>query len=166
MPFVQPRRFSECFQALVDYPGTMEQQTAVREAFHLEYGNAKHQAFQRLDRSINTVYKRSYLTFGFLPDDMWPADMLAVAGVTGINMRAGIAPETVGDLALHELGHVFDKHLLTAATRFEFMLIAGIDPEVNTWNRNVQETFADAGREWCKGGWQWLTPILLPEVVV
>lgn len=117
--------------------------------------------FQRLDRSINQVYLRSFLTFGFLPDDMWPPNMLAVAGITGINMRAGIVPEAVGNLALHELGHVCDKHFLTSASRLQFMVLEGIDPEINTWNQNVQETWADAGRDWFKGMRPELTPLLL-----
>lgn len=154
-------RFSEAWQFLTEYPGTVEQQTAVRDAFHLEYGTDKHQVFKRLDRSINTIYQRSFLTFGFLPDDMWSPNMLAVAGVTGINMRAGIVPEAVGDLALHELSHVYDKHYMTATTRLDFMMLAGIDPNLNTWNHNVQEMFADAGRDWFKGGWQALTSIML-----
>jgi hypothetical protein len=156
-------RWSECWQFLADYPGTPGQQQAVLDAFRLEYGTEKHRLFQRLDRSINQVYKRSYLTFGFVPQEWFAPNQIAVAGPTGINLSDLYAPEAVGDQALHELGHVVDMHFLTAATRLQFMALAGIDPNLNTWNRNVQETFADAGRDWCKGGWKSLTPILLPD---
>lgn len=161
MTFILPRRFSECWQALTDYPGTIEQQQAVRDAFSLEHGTPKHQAFKRLDRSINQVYKRSYLTFGFLPADMFAPNQLAVAGRTGINMSDAYNPSAVGGQALHELGHVFDLHFLTAAQKLDFMMLAGIDPNLNTWNFNVQETWADACRDWCKGMRPELTPLLL-----
>lgn len=162
MAFIYPRRFSEAWQMLSDYPGTLEQQALVRSTFALTYGTKKHKLFQALDKSINSVYLRSYMTFGFLPDDLWPPNLLAVAGATGINMRASIAESVIPNLALHELGHVVDKHLMTAAKRLWFMQEAGIDPNTNTWNQNVQETFADAVRDCIQNtGWQNLWPILL-----
>lgn len=157
-------RFSECWQFAFDYPGTTPRQQAVKQAFSLVYGTNKHRLFQALDRSINGVYDRSYLVFGFLPDDLWSPNMLAVAGVTGINMRASMALSAIPDLALHELGHVVDKHLMTSTKRLEFMFMAGIDPNTNTWNFNVQEMFADAVRDCIKGtGWQTLWALLLED---
>lgn len=158
-------RFSECWQFLSDYPGSEEQQEAVLSAFHLEHGTDQWRYMKRLDHAINAL-GRSYLTFGFLPQDMFPPNMLAVAGRTGINMVDLMAPSAVGDLALHELSHVGDKLLLTSADRLKFMGMAGIDPNLNTWNFNVQETYADAGRDWWLSGglvWRQLTPILTGE---
>lgn len=157
------RRFSECWQFLSDYPGTEEQRDAVIEAFRLEYGTPRHRAFQRLDRSINSIYKRSYLTFGFVPAEWFGPNQIAVAGPTGINLSEGFAPEAIADQADHEIGHCFDSHFLTSATRLEFMVMAGIDPNLNTWNHNVKETWADACRDWQRGtGWNQLTGIILP----
>lgn len=155
-------RFSECWQFLSDYPGTEAQQEEVIEAFWLVHGSHQHRYMKRLDLAINAI-ERSYLTFGFLPADMFGPNQLAVAGRTGINMVDAMAPSAIADLAVHELHHVGDKLLMTAAQRLEFMVMAGIDPNINTWNHNVQETFADAGRDWYRGtGWEQLTPILLP----
>ena len=163
MSFRYPRRFSECWQMSADFPGTLSQQDAVREAYELEFGTNKHLLFKRLDRGINAL-GRSYLIFGFYPDDMFNFDQLAVAGRTGINMRAGFAIGAIPDMALHELGHVVDKLRITNADRYWFLTAAGIDPNLNTWNHNVQEMFADAVRDCIKGmSWQSLWPILLGD---
>lgn len=161
MSFVYPRRFSECWQISADYPGTIAQQMAVRDTFHLEYDTEKHRLFKRLDRSINAT-GRSFLIFGFLPSDMFAFDQLAIAGFTGISLRDTIALSAIPDMALHELGHVVDKHFLTNASRLWFMEQARIDTNLNTWNRNVQETWADAVRDCIKGmAWPQLWAMLL-----
>lgn len=129
-------------------------------AYHLIHGTDQWRYMKRLDHAINAL-GRSYLTFGFLPADMFAPNQLAVAGRTGINMSDLYAPEAIGPQAVHELFHVGDKLLMTAAQRLEFMVMARIDPNLNTWNHNVQEMFADAGRDWYQGGWPALTPIML-----
>jgi hypothetical protein len=165
MAFLQPRRFSEIWQADAEWPGTLEQQQIIRDTFKLEFGSDRHMLMKRLDQSANHVYQRSYLTVGFWPDDLWPPNLSAVAGVTGINFRASYASSVLADQADHELFHVADKHLMTPLKRLQFMELAGIDPNSNSWNQNVQETFADAGRDWWQGkGWKSLTPILLDSV--
>lgn len=156
-------RFSECWQFDAEWPGTIEQQRVVINTFHLDYATERHRLMKRLDKSANEVYKRSYLVVGFPPDDYWPPNLIAVAGVTGINFRAGFSHFALAAQANHELFHVIDKHLLTPALRLQFMAIEKIDPNINTWNFNVQETWADAGREWWQGNRPDLTPILLPE---
>jgi hypothetical protein len=159
--FVSPRRFSECWQISADFPGTITQQMAVREAYALVHGTNKHRLFQRLDHAINAT-GRSFLIFGFPPDDMFNFDQLAVASRAGINIREGFATSAIPNMALHELGHVVDKLLITNTDRYWFMTAAGIDPNTNTWNHNVQEMFADAVRDCIKGtSWQSLWAILL-----
>lgn len=153
-------RFSECFQFDAEWPGTPQQQLVIVKTFELEYGSDHWKMFKRLDRSINQVYKRSYMAIGFPPDDMFD-HRLAIAGVTGINFRASYSPSALGSAAEHELFHLADKHLLTWADRLWFINELKIDPNLNTWNQNVQETFADAGRDWWNGrAWKSLTPIL------
>lgn len=147
-----------------EHPGTLDQQRAVREALALTHGTYQWRVIKRLDASLNEIYQRSYSVIEFLPDDLWPPDLLAIAGVTGINFRASYNVGVVGRQVQHEVGHQIDKHLLTAADRFWFMLEANIDPSINTWNHNVQEVWADAFADWFRGtGWPSLTPILLPD---
>lgn len=154
-------RFSECWQFDAEWPGTPQQQLVIVKAFELEYGSDHWKLFKRLDRSINQVYKRSYMTIGFLPDDMFDVNRSVIAGITGINFRQSYAVSALKSQVEHELFHVVDKHLLTWANRLWFINQLQIDPNLNTWNHNVQETWADAGRDWWNGqGWASLTPIL------
>lgn len=165
MHFILPRRFSEVFQISQDYPGTLAQQQAVRDALALEYGTPMHRLVKRLDQSTNSVWKRSYLVISFMPQDMFgDPNRIAIAGVSGVSLSENLAPSALRDIVRHEVMHIVDKQLLTPADRLWFMQQAGIDPNINTWNHNVQEMWAEAGRAWLDGtGWQELTGILLPE---
>lgn len=164
MHFLLPRRFAEVFQISQDYPGTLAQQQVVRDALNFVYGSDEHKLLKRLDRSTNTVWKRSYLVVGFMPGDMFAPNQIAIAGVSGISFRDDFSLSALYDQTRHEYMHIVDKQLLTPANRLWFMEQAGIDPNVNTWNHNVQETWAEAGRAWLDHtGWQALTGILLPE---
>jgi len=162
--FLQPRRFAECWQADAEWPGTIEQQQTVRDAFALVYGKKFWAVMKRLDYSANQVYQRHYLTVGFPPDDMFGMNQSAIAGVSGINFRASYAVGAIIQQARHELGHVVDKHLLSQTQRVWFMhQITGPDLGNNRWTWNYQETFADAFRDWVNsdgGKWESLTPIL------
>ena len=163
MHFILPRRFAEVFQISQDYPGTLPQQQTVRDALTFVFGSREHQLLKRLDTSTNTVWKRSYLVVSFMPEDMFGPNQLALAGVSGISFRDTFAVSALYDQTRHEYMHIVDKQLLTPANRLWFMEQAGIDPNINTWNHNVQETWAEAGRDWLDGrGWESLTGILLP----
>lgn len=159
--FILPRRFTECWQFLTEYPGTINQQDAVRAAYEVSYASQNHRFMKRLDQNINTIYQRSFFTFGFVPTEWFSGDQVAIAGRVGINLSENISPAVAGDIALHELFHVADMQFLTAATKLQFMVLQGIDPNINTWNHNVQETWADAGRDWWRGHRSDLTPLLL-----
>lgn len=155
-------RFSECWQFSADYPGTPEQRDMVRFAYRLVWGTKKWRLFKRLDRAINDIGRHT-LIFGFLDPDMFALGQTAIAGRTGINIRWDYSVAFLYMQALHELGHVVDRLLLTDEQRLEFMRMAGIDPAQNSWNHNVQETFADAVRDCIHGlSWQQLWPLLLP----
>lgn len=157
-------RFSECFQFDAEWPGTPQQQLVIVKTYELEYGTDHWRLFKRLDKSINEVWHRSYMAIGFPPDDMFGTNQLAISGITGTNYRQSFAVSALKSQAEHELFHLADKHLLTWADRLWFINQLAIDPNLNTWNQNVQETFADAGRDWWNGrAWQSLTPILLPD---
>jgi len=162
-----PRRFSEVWQMDAEWPGTYDQQWAVREAFSLVYDTDQWRVMKRLDKSANQIYLRKYLTVGFWPDEMWGPNHSAIAGIAGINFRASYNPIPLIPQIRHELAHVYDQHnLITWAGRLAFMQALNIDLEQNTWNHNVQETFADAFRDWWSSGgslYPALTPILLPE---
>lgn len=163
--FVQPRRFSECWQMSSDFPGTVEQQQTVRDAYQLEYGTRKHQLFQLLDRSLNQVYGRSYAVVAFLPPAAFPPWTLAQAWDTGINISDEVAAGSgLVNLALHEFGHVVDGHLMTQDKKLWYMHeVTGPDLGTNDW-RTYVEPFADSVRDCINGiGWQELWPILLPE---
>lgn len=144
-------RFAEVWQADAEWPGTPVQQLAVEKTWHLEYDTDRWRLMKLLDKSTNEVYRRSYLVVGFPPDEMFPPNLIAVAGVTGINFRQSFAASALSAQANHELGHVADKHLLTPVKRLQYMQMMGIDPNANTWNQNVQEIFADSFREWWRG---------------
>jgi hypothetical protein len=156
-------RFSEVFQFDAEWPGNPAQQLAIVKTFELEYGSDRWKLVKRLDKSTNEVWQRHYLAIGFPPDEMFGWNQLAVAGVTGINFRQSYNASALPMAADHELGHVVDKHLLLWKDRLWFMAQAGIDANLNTWNQNVQETWADAFRDWWRGqSWKSLDPILIP----
>lgn len=157
-------RFSECFQFDAEWPGTPQQQLVIVKTYELEYGSDHWKLFKRLDKSINEVWHRSYMAIGFPPDDMFGVNQIAVAGITGINFRQSFAVSALKSQAEHELFHLVDKHLLAWKDRLWFMMQAGIDANLNTWNHNVQEVFADAGRDWWNGrAWQSLTPLFVGD---
>lgn len=131
-----------------DWPGTLDQQAAVRKTLSVDFGDNRHKFMKRLDTTTNLIWDRSFLIVGFLPDDMFPPDWLAVAGVSGVSMRAGFALSAIGRMLEHEVGHVADKHLLTQEMRYIYMQQKGIDPNLNIWNWNVQEMWADDFQAW------------------
>lgn len=145
-----------------EWPGTLEQQQTVRDALALEFGSDQWKLTKRLDQAVNAD-GRHYLSISFPPDDMWPPGYLAIAGATGISMRAGLALSAIPNIVLHESGHCVDQLLLTQEDRTWFMhQISGPDLGQNNWT-NYSETFADAVRDWWLGiSWPSLTPILVP----
>lgn len=161
-----PPRFAEVWQMDAEHPGTVDQQKAVRDIFTLTYGDDRWKLMKRVDKNTNEIYRRSYCTIGFMPEWMFPGDMIAVAGPTGINFRADYAPSALKDQLPHEFGHLIDRqNLIRESDRVWFMhQISGPDLGDNFWNRSYQETFADAVCDWWwKRGWDSLTPILLAE---
>lgn len=162
--FVYPRRFAECWQMSADFPGTIEQQQTVRDAFQPEFGSDLHRLLKLLDHSLNHTYQRSYAVFAFLPQKAFGPWELAKAFDTGINMSDEMVPETIPNLALHELGHVVDGHLMTQDRKLWYMhKVTGPDLGTNDWRAYV-EPFADSVRDCINGtGWSELWPILLPD---
>lgn len=157
MSFLYPRRFSEMWQIAQDWPGTLDQQRAVRDALAVEFGSPQHRVLQKMDRDIN-LRSRHYLPIGF--NDL-PPGFLAHAGATGIVLSKLLHPNYLADIVRHETGHVYEQlDLLTQTDKFWYM--EQVSPTDRDW-RHFTEAFADSFRDWWKGvGWDSLTAILLP----
>lgn len=153
--FVNPRRFSEIWQMSEDWPGTLGQQVAVREALHVEFGSNQHKLLQKVDREVNRR-GRSYLPIAFAEV---PPGWLGFAGATGIVLSELLVPAGIGGVVQHEFGHVYDQLFFEQEDRDWF--IAQMSTEDRDW-RHFSETFADAFRDWWRGvGWQQMTNRLL-----
>lgn len=142
-----------------DLPGTLDQQKAVRDALAVEFGSRQHQMLQKLDRRINEkpYPDRSYLPIFFT--DTRP--FLAHAGATGIVLSEMLHPNFIADILRHEVGHVYESlNLLSQADKFWFM--EQLSPTDRDFS-HFREAFCDAFRDWWNGGWDSLTPILLPD---
>lgn len=153
--FVNPRRFSECFQASEDWPGTLGQQVAVREALHVEFGTNQHKLLQKVDKRINER-ERHYLPIAFT----YTGGLLAFAGASGIVLSELLTPQSAGWIVPHEFAHSYEQlDLLTQDDKTWFM--AQMSAEDRDWTHHT-ETFADAFRDWWRGvGWQNMTNRLL-----
>lgn len=159
--FVHPRRFAEVWQISEDWPGTLDQQRSVRAGLDFPFKSPGHLLMQRIDRHVNAA-DRSYLPIGFLE-----MDQLDLSGAGGINLSHHLKdPVIIRTWLLHGIGHVLDQRdMITQQDRWQFMdWISG--HHNGNWNREYQETFADAVRDWLLwhgvGLWARLTPILLP----
>lgn len=158
--FINPRRFSEVFQASEDWPGTLGQQVAVREALGVEFGSDQHKLLQKVDRDVNRRNPVSSGGLTYLPIAFVDLDVLGRGFATGILLRDILTPTAVGGILLHELGHSYDQlDLLTQEDKNWFM--AQMSDTDRDW-RHHDETFADAFRDWWRGvGWQNMTNRLL-----
>lgn len=159
--FVNPRRFSEVFQASEDWPGTLGQQVAVREALHVEHGSNQHKWLQKLDREVNRRNPVGSGGLTFLPvafADTGP--YLAFAGATGVVMSYRLTVEAAGWIVPHEVAHCYEQlDLLTQDDKTWFM--SQMSDTDRDWTHHT-ETFADAFRDWWRGvGWNVMTNRLL-----
>ena len=165
MNFLQPRRFAELWQMSEDWPGTLEQQQAVRDALTPIFGTNVHRLAQKMDRWINRPgSERHFLPIAFV--DIAP--YLGLGFATGILLSHHLltAPGIIAGIVRHETGHVYDQlGLLTQEDKFWFMDLVSGHHDGN-WRQEYQETWADAFRDWWASdghAWPELTPILLRE---
>lgn len=140
-----------------DWPGSLEQQSAVREALKVEFGSPQHKLLQKVDREVNRRGQH-YLPVAFV-DLPW----LGRGFATGILLRDILNPVALGGILQHEFGHTYEQlDLLTQDDKTWFM------GEMSTSDRDwthFAETFADAFRDWFRGiSWQTLTPRLIRGV--
>lgn len=163
MTFIQPRRFGEMWQMAEDFPGTLGQQQAVRNALTPVYGTPFHQVTQKMDRWINAaVPSRSYLPVAFQDLGEW---FLGRGGYFGISLSFHLNDATIiENQALHEMGHVYDQlGLLSQEDKWWFMdKISG--NHNGSWPHEYQETWAEAFRMWASSDaqvWPDLTAVLL-----
>lgn len=147
------RRFAEVMQFDYIHRGSDLQREAVIEALTPIYGTPHHRLLQRLDRAVNAA-GRSYLTVGFRSGMTAPGQ----ASPAGFNLSAAMGWAGCFEVARHEFGHLVDFWLLTDDNRNWFMAEMGRATWPGAW-----ESWATAVAEWLGGGWQALTPILLPE---
>lgn len=154
-PIINPRRFSEVFQMSEDWPGTIGQQAAVREALAVEFKSDQHKLLQKVDRAVNER-ERHYLPIAFAHT----GGMLAFAGASGIVLSELLTPQAAGWIVQHEFGHTYEQlDLLTQDDKTWFM--SQMSDTDRDW-RHHSETFADAFRDWWRGvGWGVLTNRLL-----
>lgn len=151
------------WQASEDWPGSLNQQQAVRDALIPTFGSKFHRLTQRMDRWINRPgYSRHFVPIAFVE-----LPFLAQAFASGILLSTYLTdPTVIRNIVRHEAGHVYDQlDLLTQADKLWFMdQISG--HHNGNWRDEYQETWADAFRDWINtDGEQWakLTPILLGE---
>lgn len=141
-----------------DWPGTLAQQVAVREAFKVEFGSPQHKLLQKVDRRVNAG-ARHYLPIAFA----YTGGQLAFAGASGIVLSELLTPAAAGWVVQHEFGHTYEQlDLVTQDDRTWFMgQMSATDLD---W-RHHSETFADAFRDWWRGvGWVQMTSRLLRGV--
>lgn len=163
MTFVQPRRFGACHQVSADFPGTVEQQQALQAAIHPQiFGSNFHRTSNRFAQVYKATMGRSYVTWEFRPYEDG-SNYLAIAGMVSVSMNDALHPSSLLFVARHELGHLWDKHLLTEAHRELFKDQVGRTGRT-TWNKSYQEIWAEHCREWVDSDgatWPELTPLLL-----
>lgn len=147
------QRFAEVFEIDSDHPGTYEQREAVRDTLTPVYGTPHHRLLQRLDRAVNGT-GRSFLTVEFHMGMTAPGQ----ASPAGMSLSAAMGRAGIVEVARHELGHIVDFWLITDTDREWFCQQMGRDTWPGAW-----ESWAEAVREWLDGGWETLTPILLPD---
>lgn len=148
------RRFARLYQIDPAHPGTAIQRQAMVDAFTYDVGSRYDALNLRLAKAVKKV--RPYILIGFRSDMLHPA----IAGPAGINFNDKIDVSGIKWFAPHEMGHLIEHYLLSVEDKEWFMAQVG----GGNWGMQIQETFADAIREWKNGtGWQTLTPILLPE---
>lgn len=141
-----------------DWPGTLPQQQAVRDAFKVEHGTVQHQLLQKIDREIN-LNQRHYLPIAFVTLPTVPQVQLGRGFATGILLSTELVPAGIPGIVQHEFGHVYDQIFLDQADKDWFM--GQISTEDRDW-RHYSETFADAVKDWWRGvSWSSLTPLLL-----
>lgn len=146
-------RFAEVFQVDREHPGTDLQRQALYDTLTADYGSPHHHLLQRLDRAVNAT-GRSYLNIGFHHGMLHPG----LSSRAGFNLSAAMGRPGIMEVARHELGHLCDFWLITDQDREWFCKEMHRDSWPGAW-----ESFAEAVREWLSGGWQALTPILLPD---
>ena len=85
--------------------GTKEQQAAVRAAVndHRLYGNRFWQTMHAIDIEVNLL-GRSFIPVGFYP--LHEADLLGFCWPNYIQLGELLVPDEVGDVFLHEVGHM------------------------------------------------------------
>lgn len=157
------QRFAEVFQVDFIHRGSDTQRQAVVDSLTPTYGSNHHRLLQRLDRQVNRgvsvdgilYHARSYLTVGLRSGMTAPG----LASPVGFNLSAAMGRPGILEVARHELGHVVDFWLLTDTDRLWFQRVMGRESWPGAW-----ESWAEAVREWLDGGWQALTPILLPDL--
>lgn len=155
--FIQPRRFSEIFQMAEDWPGTLGQQVAVREALAVEFGSNQHKLLQKVDRWINRPqWGQTHIPIAFVDLD----GILGRGFANGILLSQLLKPAYIDNVVLHEFGHTYERlDLLTDEDRLWFMAeLSWGEPD---W-RLHWEAFADAFRDvWLGVGWTQLWSRLL-----
>lgn len=145
-------RFAEVFEFDFLFRGTEEQRLAVQDALTPIYGTNHHRLLQRLDRQVNQSGRHA-LKVGFRGGMNVPG----LSSPAGFNLSSAMGYSGCYEVARHELGHIVDFRLITDKDREWFRLEMGRDSWPGAW-----ESWAEAVREWLAGGWQALTPILLP----
>lgn len=161
LDFVHPRRFGEMWQMNEDWPGTIQQQMAVRAALTPVYGTNFHRLTQKMDRYINEQ-GRSYLPVAFF--DLGD-NFLGRGNNAGLILSHNLKdPTIIARWARHEMGHVYDQlGILSQDDKFFFMEeISG--HHNGNWPNEYQETWAEAFREWVESDgerWNPLTVRLL-----
>lgn len=149
-------RFARIFQHSKEKPGGLAQRLTVVKAFTpKEYGDHFDRLLLRLDRAVNEG-GRSFLTVEYHDGMSVPG----VASVAGFSLSTAMHPAGTHEVARHEFGHIVDFWLLNDEQRHWFIKERGIG---TTWP-GTWEAWAEAVREWLDGGWQALTPVLLPDV--
>jgi hypothetical protein len=158
-----PRRHAACHQASADFPGTLDQQRALRAAIHPQvFGSKFHQASNRFAQVYKATMGRSYVTWEFRPYAEI-SGYLAIAGMVSVSMNDALHPSSLLFVARHELGHLWDNHLLTEETRETFKDQVGRTGRT-TWNKSYKEIWAEHCREWMDSDgatWPELTAMLL-----
>lgn len=160
---VQPRRFALCHQVSADFPGTVEQQLALRKALHAEFGSLFAKLIHRFAVAFKLKYRpdRSYVVWEFRDIEGYAA----LAGAVSVTLDADITPPYINDTVRHEFGHLVDKHLLIPEDRMWFMETHPT-PTATDWAHGYKEPWADHVMTWINTAGQVhsdLTSILVPS---
>ena len=157
LTLLQPRRFGHVFQVDAAHHGTLPQQQALRDALSPLYGSKYHALVQNFDRFYNRKYQRSYVSVEI--KDFGEEPMLGLAGSVSFALSDKMAVSTIGQMAVHEFGHVLDNtDYLTEQDRQWFLSALGTPGPF----ADVKETWADAFKDWRYGvSWSSLDGILL-----